>query len=230
MSIVPAAATAGSNRAGSAASATTYRAPTSSAAARNGPSRRAVRPTSYPRSHSLRAQAFPMPPLPPVINAVRTRYLSAVLPRQRLRRQREDSMVRIAGQHIGLGIGEMPRGQPPRPVGVAGLDHLRQPNVSVQHGTPLAERRILTYRGGLLGPLLFVAAPQCLQAAHHRDHRVIPAAANDLIVKLAADLGEAASVVEVRGHRLVDLLEFRHQRIGPICRPPPPPPPPRPPR
>ena len=48
-------------------------------------------------------------------------------------------MVRIAGQHIGLGIGEMPRGQPPRPVGVAGLDHLGQPNVSVQHGTPLAE-------------------------------------------------------------------------------------------
>ena len=37
-----------------------------------------------------------------------------------------------------------------------------------------------------------VAGPQRLEAADHRDHRVVAAAAHDLVVELAADLGELA--------------------------------------
>src|SRR5215208_1395981 len=207
-SIVSAASTAGANFSGSLASATTYRAPISSAAERNGPSCRAVRITSYPSSTSLRPQALPMPPLPPVIKAVRTPHLSALASRERLRRKRHNASFGILGEEKALSVGEMACRQLAGALGIARCDRIGDLGVDAKRDAPLADRRILAPSRRLVGPPLQVTAPQCLQTADHRDHGVVTAATHDFIVKLAADLGETRAVLDVFCHRIVEFFEL----------------------
>ncbi len=85
-----------------------------------------------------------------------------------------------------------------------------------EHRAALGQRGVGATRRALVRPLLFVAGPQRLQAADDRDDGVVSAAADHEIVELTADFGEEPTVVEVLGHRIVDLLEFWHQRVRPV--------------
>ena len=60
----------------------------------------------------MRPHSFPMPPLPPVIRAVRTQHLSALATGQRLRRQGDDPLLGIARAEVGLGVGDVAGGGP----------------------------------------------------------------------------------------------------------------------
>ena len=108
------------------------------------------------------------------------------------------------------------RGDPARPVDVTGLDRLGQLDVRVEHGAALGQRRVGALRRALVGPLLFVAGPQRLQAADDRDDRVVAAAADDEIVESAPDFGENGPVVQMLGHRVVDPFELGHDGVGPV--------------
>src|SRR4029077_3716302 len=99
--------------------------------------------TWVPSSASLRPQAFPMPPLPPVIKAVRTQHLSALASRQRLRRQRHDPLLGIGSEEERLGVGEMARRQFAGSLGIAGLDRFGDLVVNAERDAALAYRRIL---------------------------------------------------------------------------------------
>src|SRR5258705_13804661 len=99
----------------------------------------------------------------------------------------------------------MARRQLAGPLGIACLDRIGDLVVNAERDAALAYRWVLASGRRLVGPPLQVAAPQRLKAANHRDHRVVAAAADNLIVELAADLGEAGAVVDVFGHGLVEV-------------------------
>ena len=65
-----------------------------------------------------------MPPLPPVINAVRTQHLSALAAGQRLRGQCHDPLFGIARAEVRLGVGDVAGGELAGALGVAGLDRI----------------------------------------------------------------------------------------------------------
>src|ERR1700741_3058266 len=125
--------------------------------------------------------------------------------RQRLRRKRIDALIGPARQHIGLRVGEMATRDAARPVDVTLRDGLGQLDMRAEHRAALRQRRVGAARRALVGPLLFVTGPQRLEAADDRDDGVISAAADNEIVELATDFSEEPAVVEMLGHRIVDL-------------------------
>src|ERR1700682_6039271 len=104
-----------------------------------------------------------MPPLPPVIKAVRTQHLSTLASRQRLRRQRHDPLLGIGGEEERLGVVDMARRQLAGPLGIACLDRIGDLVVNAERDAALAYRWVLASGRRLVGPPLQVAAPQRLQ-------------------------------------------------------------------
>src|SRR3981189_1262725 len=100
-----------------------------------------------------------MPPLPPVIRAVRTQHLSALAPRQCLRRQRHDPLLWVGGEEERLGVGEMWRREGAGALVVASRDRFGDLVVNGQRDAALACRWRLGSGRGLIGPALQVAAP-----------------------------------------------------------------------
>src|SRR3979490_1774466 len=114
-----------------------------------------------------------MPPLPPVIRAVRTQHLSALAPRQCLRRQRHDPLLWVGGEEERLGVGEMARRPLAGVLGAACRDRFGDLVVNGQRDAALAYRWVLASGHRLLAAALSVAIPNGLQAADHRDHGVV---------------------------------------------------------
>src|ERR1700757_4060675 len=116
---------------------------------------------------------------------------------QRLRRKRIDALIGPTRQHIGLRVGEMTTRDAAGPVDVTLRDGLGQLDMRGEHRLALCQRRVGAARRALVGPPLFMAGPQRLQAADDRDDGVISTAADDEIVELTADFGEKPTVVEM---------------------------------
>jgi hypothetical protein len=151
-----------------------------------------------------------MPPLPPV-----TKCGSHAAPFSGSRGRasacgdkRVDALVRIRPPHIGLGVGQMPARDSLRARSTSPAAIVSASWCGVERAA-LAQRRVGAAGRALVGPLLFVAGPQRLQAADHRDDGVVAAAAHDFVVELTADLGEARPVFRcARPSTSLSLLEF----------------------
>ena len=114
----------------------------------------------------------------------------------------------VLGQHVGLRVGEVSRGDSPRAFGIAEFDGIGKRGVRLQHCLTLGRRRIVAGGRATFGPALFVAGPQRLEAADHGRHRGISAAMHHGVMKLATEIGEKCSVIEVFGHRGVESLQL----------------------
>src|ERR1700739_358601 len=86
----------------------------------------------------------------------------------------------------------------------------------VEHGPTLGQRGVGAFSRAFVGPLLFVTGPQRLQGADYGDDRSVSAATHDGIVEFTADFGEFGSVLQMRGHRVVDLFELADDGVGAV--------------